>query len=244
MSRRVNTSRAIALFCAGLVVLIAVCVIGALGGWRGFMHAPAEPVTAIAVPSASVDPLNEGRLVSVQGRLAHTRAPFDDELAIQVDDAAVLMRKVEMFQWQETCVAGVCTQAPAWSEAWIDTSTFQSRQGHSNPDDFPFASRQFTAEGIHLGAFKPDPGLILTQLEAQPRPLRLSELPANLAASSSELDGRIFLGNDPMHPVVGDLRIGYSVIPAATATLTGVQKEDRLLPPTTPLPAQDPAESD
>jgi hypothetical protein len=229
-----NISRAIVLFCGGLVLLIVVCVIGALGGWRGILQDSTEPVPAMAVASTDIDPLNESRLVSVQGVLGYEKAPLDDELGIVVDDAVVLLRRVEMYQWRETCVAGVCTQSPAWSEEWIDTSTFQSRQAHSNPDDFPFTSRRFQASGIHLGAFKPAVGLILAQLKTMPRTLRLSEMPANLAASASELDGGIFLGNDPLHPVVGDLRMSYSMIPAGPATLVGVQKADRLVVPAAP----------
>jgi hypothetical protein len=224
-----NLSRAILLFCGGLVLLIVVCIIGALGGWHGILQSPAEPVPAVAVAPTTIDPLNEGRLVSVQGILAYEEAPLDDDLGIIVDEAVVLMRRVEMYQWRETCVAGTCTQSAAWSDEWIDTSTFQSRQAHSNPDDFPFTSRQFHAKGIHLGAFKPTTALIVEQVKPQPRPLRLSELPANLAASASEVDGWIFLGNDPLKPVVGDLRMGYSTIPAAATTLTGVQKGERLV---------------
>ena len=207
-----NASRAVLLICGGLALLIVICVVGAFDGWRGFLQAPAKPVPAIAVPSNSIDPLNEARLLSVQGKLEYAKAPFDDELSIRVDDAVVLFRRVEMFQWQESCVAGSCTQSPDWADEWIDTSTFLSRLGHSNPNDFPFVSRQFNAEGIQLGAFKLESDLIIAQIEAQPRPLRLSELPANLAASASELEGLIFLGNDPMYPVVGDLRIGYTII--------------------------------
>lgn len=228
------------LICGGLLLLIVICVVGAFDGWRGFLQAPAKPPPVVAVPSDSIDSLNEARLLSVQGKLEYAQAPFDDDLSIRVDDAVVLFRRVEMFQWRESCVAGSCAQAPDWADEWIDTSTFQSRQGHSNPDAFPFGSRQFDAEGIHLGAFKLESDLIIAQVEPQPRPLRLSELPANLAASASELEGLIFLGNDPMHPVVGDLRMGYTIIPAAVATLTGVQKADRLVaagPVASPEPA-------
>ena len=215
--------------CAVLLLLLAVFAVDRLGGWRGFLQPPAAPEVAISVPAASVDPLNEGRLVSVQGRLESAQAPTDAELGDEANDAVVLIRHVEMYQWREACVDTSCVQSPAWSETLIDASAFHAQEGHENPPAFPFESMRFDGEGIHLGAFRPDLELILAQVDPVARPLRLEELPANLAASASAIDGHIYIGNDPLNPVVGDLRIGYAIIPAATTSLTGVQRSDRLV---------------
>lgn len=217
------------LVCAVLLLLLAVLVVERLGGWRGFLQPRAVPEVAISVPAASIDPLNEGRLLSVQGRLEAARVPEDTQLGVVGDNAVVLIRSVEMYQWREACVDTSCVQSTGWSDKRIDSSTFHAREGHENPQAFPFESTRFDAEGIHLGAFHPELELILAQVEPVARPLRLEELPANLAASASQLDGRIYIGNDPFNPAVGDLRIGYAIIPSATTTLSGIQRSNRLV---------------
>lgn len=219
------------LLVAGLALLLVAVVIGALGGWRGFMQKAAAPEVAISVPADAVDPLNDGRLVSVQGKLASTTPPTDGELGVTADDAVVLLRHVEMYQWQESCIGDSCTQTEVWSATLIDTSGFREKHVHENPHGFPFVSARFDGQGIHIGAFQPDLDLVLAQVKPVERPLRLGELPANLAASASEIDGRIHVGNDPLQPVVGDLRIGYDVIPAATTILSGIQRAERLVAP-------------
>ena len=215
--------------CAVLLLLLAVFAVDRFGGWRGFLQPQAVPEVAISVAATPIDPLNEGRLVSVQGRLEAAQAPKDAQLGVQADAAVVLIRNVEMFQWREACVDTSCVQSTAWSNTLIDSSAFHTQEGHENPPAFPFESTRFDAEGIHLGAFQPDLGLVLAQVEPVARPLRLEELPANLAASASQIDGRIYIGNDPLNPAVGDLRIGYSIIPSATTTLSGIQRADRLV---------------
>ena len=214
---------------AGLALLLAIVVIGALGGWRGILQKPAAPVVAISVPTDAVDPLNEGRLVSVQGNLESTRPPLDENLDIVAHDAVVLIREVEMYQWQESCIGDSCAQSPVWSSTLIDTEGFHEKKDHANPAGFPFASARFEAQGIHLGAFEPDLDLILAQVPPVARPLRVSELPANLAASASEIDGHIHVGNDPLQPAIGDLRISYQVVPATTTILEGIQQGNRLV---------------
>jgi hypothetical protein len=215
--------------CAVLLLLLAVFAVGRFGGWRGFLQPRAVPEVAISVSTASVDPLNEGRLVSVQGRLESAKAPTDAQLGVVGDHAVALIRRVEMYQWREACVDTSCVQSAAWSETLIDASAFHVQEGHENPPAFPFESTRFDAEGIHLGAFRPDLELILAQVKPVARALRLEELPANLAASASEIDGRIYIGNDPLNPAVGDLRIGYAIIPSATTILTGIQRSGRLV---------------
>jgi hypothetical protein len=134
-----------------------------------------------------------------------------------------------MYQWQESCIASACTQSPGWSAELIHAAGFNENLGHVNPDHFPFKSQTFLAEGVRLGAFAPDMDVITGEIPMLTRAVRLGELHANLAASFSESDGWIFAGNDPLKPVVGDLRITYRVVPAGPVILTGWQAGNRLL---------------
>lgn len=212
-----------------LLVLMAIGIIGLFGGWNGILKKAAEPAAPVSVAANTVDPQNNERMVSVQGTLVFEQPAVDDELGVSDPDAVVLLRHVEMYQWLESCIAGACTQSPDWSSQRVDAMQFREQLGHTNPDHFPFESKTFLARGVRLGAFSPDMNLVTAEVPMLPKVVRLGELPANLAASFSEFDGWIYAGNDPLNPVVGDLRINYRMVSAGTATLNGWQAGDRLL---------------
>lgn len=218
-----------------LVVVIALLVavaIGAFAYFRDRESAASSEVTAepaIAVSIDAVDPANEGRLLSLMGELHSASPPVDRELGVSEAGAVVLLRQVEMYQWQEQCVADACGQTPVWSTQLIDSSKFSEQVGHVNPADLPFAATRFDATDIHLGAFAIDPDLLVSELEPVARPVRLGELQPNLAASFRELDGSLYAGDNPLAPAIGDLRVSYRIVPAGGVTLTGVQRAGRLV---------------
>jgi hypothetical protein len=223
-ARKIGLVLAVAALLAATVILV-----GMFGGWSRFMRAPEAPEIPVAVSASSIDPMNEGRLLSVQGKLEFAVAPVDPDLGLVAEDAAILIRRVEMYQWSESCIDFTCTQVARWSDTLVDSGKFHDQVGHVNPERFPFESAQFDATGTHVGVFKPDPGLLIAQLKRVARPVRLDELPANLSASFSEFDGRLVAGTDPLQPTVGGLRISYSIIPSATVTLIGIQRADQLV---------------
>ena len=222
------------LFMAGLGVLallVLFLAIGSRGGWNRFLQMPDPPTIAMAVSANVLNADNEGRLVSVQGELLADQAPVDAELGLVASDSIVLVREVEMFQWQENCLQGACTQRTAWSQELIDDSGFREQIGHRNPQRFPLRSASFEGVGIHLGVFVPDADLLISALKLRPRPMVLSELSSNLAASFSISGDGLVSSNNPLQPEVGDLRIRYRMIPAGAVTLQGIQQAERLVDP-------------
>lgn len=187
------------------------------------------PSPAIAVAAAVVDTANEGRLVKVTGRLSVDQPATDPQLGLQAANAIVLIREVEMLQWQEHCSAGTCTLATTWSPTLIDSTRFSASAGQRNPERFPLQGERFAGKDIRLGAFVPDVDLLVASLGSTPRPVSLNEFPENLAASFSVVDGALASGDDREHPAVGDLRIRYRVVAAAEVTISGIQQSSRLL---------------
>lgn len=220
------------------VLVFAIVVIGNRGGWNRFLKMPEPAPVATSVSSKTVDAENEGRLVSVQGQIVTDHPPEDMELGLVAKNAVVLARDVEMYQWQERCIEGVCTQREGWSAEWIDSSRFSEQIGHRNPDRMPLESKRFDAEGIHIGAFQLDIDLAIAEIGFVSRPIEAAELSANLAASFSISDNQLLSGNDPTHPVVGDLRVRYREVPAGAATLDGIQKSTRLTDPSATHPTR------
>ncbi len=227
MSQRTRNRGVILLLVGVLVVLIVA--FGMRTGWR--FAGPQVPSAAITVIADAVDAGHEGRLVNVHGRLSADQPPEDPDLGLRAADAIVLVREVEMFQWQQSCSAGSCVLQKTWSPELIDSTNFGESAKPRNPDRFPIASGRFVGQGIRLGAFLPDADLLVSSTGLTPRSVSLAELPANLAASFSVSAGTLISGNDPDHPVIGDLRIRYRIVAGGEVRVTGIQQLSRLVEP-------------
>jgi len=217
-----------------VVVLAAV----AAGGWYLFKHRKVDglvptlpgasaPNAVVATPSARIDPANEGRRVRIEGALRVAQPARDADLGVHAD-ALVLVRTVQMRQWRETCSVNGCDYALAWADKPIDSHGFRVAAGHANTTPFPFSSQRFAAGEVRVGAFVIEPTTALAEGAATPYPVDLSRLPPNLAATFRAQEGELVTG-DPAHPAQGDLRVGYSIIPAGSRTLVGVQRGGKLV---------------
>ena len=211
------------------LLLVGVAVAAAALAWfyrhqaRSLFAGPGalSPATA-EVSAARVDPANEGRRLRVSGSLQMTTPPRDAELGVGAS-GAVLLRKVEMYQWLESCAADDCRYTADWSERPVDSRHFRHPETHENP--LPrLTSARIAAGGLKLGAYPVGADLVAAQVAAAELPVRAADLPPNLAASFTDAGGVLYAGGDPAHPKVGELRIRYSVVPAGTAALTGVQR--------------------
>ena len=227
------------------IVVVAVLVAVGAGAWYLLKHRklewamPTSPITSVpntsaptpdtvvAASSARVDPANEGRRVRIEGALRAAQPARDADLGVQAD-ALALVRRVQMRQWRETCSTNGCEYALAWSDKPIDSHGFRVSAGHANTTPFPFSSQRFVAGEVRLGAYVVEPVAALAQAAAAPHAVDLSNLPPNLAASFRAQEGELVTG-DPAHPAQGDLRVGYSIVPAGTRTLVGVQRGDKLV---------------
>jgi len=197
--------------------------------------ATAPKESATAVPADRIDPAREGATVSVSGKLAVRTPARDTQLGVSAD-AVMLLRYAEMLQWREQCAGEQCDYKPVWSPQLINSSKFRVQEGHKNPARMPLTTARFAAGEVRLGAFLIDAGAIgnyrlgaALQEKPVPYPVTSAQLPSNLAISFREANGALYAGNDPAHPVVGDLRVSYRVIPAVDVEMTGVQRGDRLL---------------
>ncbi|HET6546146.1 MAG TPA: TMEM43 family protein [Rhodanobacteraceae bacterium] len=222
-----------------LVIAAAVLVAVAAAAWFvsqrtsqpavGTSPTVAVSVAPLPVPSDRVDPANEGRLVSISGPLAARQPARDPELGISAD-ALLLIRHVEMLQWRERCVADACSYTKVWSAQPIDSHAFREANGHVNPGRFPFAQARFQAADLHIGAFDVSESPPAAGARPVAFPVRVAQLPPNLAATFREHNGALYAGNDPDHPAIGDLRVSYRMVPLGAPEVTGIQRGDRLLP--------------
>jgi hypothetical protein len=188
-----------------------------------------EPISAwfgrlgkAPVATTSVEPHPQ----RINAELAGSGPARDGQLGVSAN-AAVLFRHVEMYQWQEHCEAAACRYETAWS-APVDSHKFHDRQGHENPSA-PFNDAVFFAPGLKLGVYTLDPDLAVAQLQTTEFAVHDANLPPNLAASFGEHDGALYAGGDPAHPVVGEVRIRYRVVPTGPVSLNGVLRGGKLV---------------
>jgi len=209
-----------------IVVVILVLAALAAAGWFGYRHFERSQA-ATKVSAETLDPANEGRHVQVSGRLTAGSPARDADMDIAVA-AAVLVRKVEMFQWRERCEHGAaCTYETAWSLQRIESSGFRQPQGHENPP-MRLTDALFAGADLKLGAFVVDGELVAAQVGLTDHPVRAADLPPNLAATFADADGALFAGGDASHPRVGEVRVSYRTAPLGEAELRGVQHGNRL----------------
>jgi len=162
-----------------------------------------------SVPAERPDAANEGRLVHVSGPVRMAQAPFDTELDAKPPQGALrLVRSVEMYQWLEenqsetrtrlgggTETVTTSTYRRGWHEGRVDSSRFRQQDGHQNPP-LRYEPRSFSAQGAMLGGFR---------LSDQ----QIGSLPADQTLSLPGGGSTRYIGADPDHPRLGDLRISW-----------------------------------
>jgi len=199
----------------------------------------------IAIDVARVDPANEGRLVHIAGAFTPKGTPADADLGVSVEGAVRLIRKVEMYQWQETSRSETKTKlgggeetvttyeySKDWSSEPVDSSKFKVPDGHGNPampiksGDFPVASGDlgaFSLTGEQIGGLGERKAIALTEADAA----RIKDRVA--PTRSARIDqGRVFIGYNLDQPWIGDLRISYDAAHLPQVSAAGAQKGNGL----------------
>lgn len=221
-------------FMGILVGLILLPVAGFLLFWnegRAVQTARSLAEGAGLVQSASPerpDPALEGRLVHVAGAVSVTGAPRDADVNVTPEPGTLrLLRRVEMYQWQEQTSSETRTRMGGgqetvttysyrrvWAEGRIDSSRFRQPDGHQNPEP-RYQTRAFNAERAMLGGFRIS--------DAQ-----VNQIPAttSLAVPGGNADGGRYIGQDPQNPRVGDLRITWLVARPDALSVIGAQVGD------------------
>ncbi|HSE12639.1 MAG TPA: TMEM43 family protein [Rudaea sp.] len=217
-------------------IAAAILILGVIAGagWFGYrhldrvnqqVHDSGQQKIPVKISSERVDPANEGLRVQLGGRLEAGANARDSELGISAR-AALLSRKVEMYQWREHCAGATCDYEPVWSSLPMDSHNFRQPHGHENPP-MRLVDANFAGADLRLGAFTIDPALVAAQVALVDHPVHAAELPPNLAASFAEVGGVLYAGGNSQ-PRVGEVRVSYRIAPLGNVVLTGVQRGSRL----------------
>lgn len=194
----------------------------------------------VSVSPDAVDAANEGRLIHVAGPVSTTSRPADPTFGIAVDGVR-LVRTVEMYQWKESSKSETTTKvgggqetvttysyAKEWSEAAIDSSSFKTPDGHSNPS-MEIRSERFQVPDAKLGAFTLSERVI-SGLGGEKKLTLSTDMTETIDAAYSGnkrvtvAENRIYLGFNSTNPAIGDYRISYEVAPLGVASVIGAQR--------------------
>ncbi|MEO8673496.1 MAG: TMEM43 family protein [Tahibacter sp.] len=233
--RRVAASFGRALF--GLLLFVAAFPLEFWNEGRAVdeSRALSEGAGSVVVVAASPrDAAQEGKLVHLSGLATATQPLNDPDFGVSSAGLA-LLREVEMFQWKEKKetkhekkLGGgerkVTTYRydMVWDDERIDSSDFQEREGHLNPDKMPFSSARYDANPVHVGDYTLDTVLVSKIRGEQAVLPKMEELPPNLAATFQLDDGRLVTSRDAGKPEIGDIRIGFTAVPQQVVSAIGL----------------------
>ena len=118
----------------------------------------------------TIDSDKEGKLVLIHGNAATTNILNDDVFDSKVDNSLSLIRKVEMYQWEETKHSHSHTTGSGknkrthytytysydkrWREYVINSNHFHNKSDHQNPNEMYHKSSTFYPKNVTVGAFK------------------------------------------------------------------------------------------
>ncbi|HEX5353847.1 MAG TPA: TMEM43 family protein [Rhodanobacteraceae bacterium] len=183
--------------------------------------------------AATPGPAADGKLVLAVGAPEVRKPARDGQFAVAVN-APALVRKVEMFQWNETDFGGRRGYDLDWFDHPIDSSSFNDSAGHANPGAFPIGAARFDSPDVMVAGFKFAPALVRKIDGMQPFTPDLSRLPSNMAATFQAHAGVLETSVNPARPRVGDLRISWMRIAPSQLTVFARDEGGTLVPASDP----------
>ena len=137
-----------------------------------------------------------------QGAPQPDHTPRDPEFGVVARHLG-LERQVEMLQWQ----ASGTGYRLVWSQVAIDSGRFAP--GHDNPGAMPLQGRRWLSREVTVDGKPLDPSVLHALGQWRPFRPSFSALPGNLSATFQPEGTGLGSAENPLRPVVGDLRIHW-----------------------------------
>lgn len=177
-----------------------------------------------------IDPSLEGKLVHFSGSLAISGSLVDPDFPVRAENAAVLRRYVDTYQWSESHTSNkdhteTYTYFRSWSDHGVDSSHFRHPSGHQNVQPRHSALTLVAPEG-RLGPRRVA-GSLLRELQGG-EPVHPAE---TMTSTGVKLDGdALYVGDNPSTPRIGDERVRWQVLQPAEISVIAQQYGDGLAP--------------
>lgn len=204
--------------------------------------------TKVVVPvqSENINSSREGSLVHFSGTAHAGSSVVDPQFGISAKGALKLRRDVDMYQWVEhkdsetrkkTGGGTETTTRYSYSREWrsgnVDSNGFYKQDGHYNPP-LSIGSFETAADPVTVGAFSMPSDLV--NMISWYSPLLPSSLSTvgirdeSLRARAHVHGGGFYVGTDPQHPTVGDMRVDFEIVPEGPVSVLARQTGSTLSP--------------
>lgn len=213
------------------LVLLGCALLGFIGHAERLRTLGADALGGFVLTGAAATPgpAANGRLVLAVGAPKVHADATDAQFGVTVD-APLLLRKVEMFQWNETNFGGQRNYEMDWFGRPIDSTVFADRARHQNPGPFPISGARFASANVTVAGFKLAPALVDLLPGGESFTPSLAHLPPNMAATFTAHDGTLVTSSDFARPQIGDLRISWQRVVPDDLTVFARDQDGTLVP--------------
>lgn len=196
----------------------------------------------VSVPSETVDPANDKKVVYVTGK-ANTEEELSDSQFNVSRNALSLERKTQIYVWKENeksstqknlggseTTTTTYTYEKIWSDRIIESKNFEHPEGHTNPTSMAVDSEKFVTGEATLGAFHLDKRIV-DNLDGEQQ-LNLNKEDLNKVEEFDPIklhDGGFYLGANPSSPQVGDISVKYFYIDPTEVSVVAAQSGKNLV---------------
>ncbi len=179
----------------------------------------------VDLSSPKVDSKNEGKLVALSGKLEYGENPIVDTLFNISAKTPKLERVVEMYEWVEDSTENdkkvTYTYSKEWSQKIIDSSNFNTTNGHENPTSMPYEGISLVVEdSLKVGEF-----VLIDSFKDQISATEDYKDFTNAILAEGYTINNNYITNsiDPANPQIGDVRISYKVAQYDNVSILGKQ---------------------
>jgi len=208
----------------------------AVTAWRGIAQIEGELTT---LDSPNPDPALNGQPIFVSAATSTNAPVADSQFGLSVNDAALLERDVEMFQWRETRRSSDGNTrydyAEVWSSTVINSNSFNNSSYRGrNPSQMlingtPVSSQTFSTQ-VSLGSFSlPTP--LVNQIERRRSVTpNANQMPGFAWGGQTSGEWIHFGRGTPGSPQIGDVRVRFRVADNGPVSVLAVQQGSGFAP--------------
>lgn len=210
----------------GLVIIVlGICLLWYNEGrtvkaTKGIIQAEKE---FTEVSSTKIDSKNDGKLVATSGKLILPEEEVMDSVFGVSAKTSKLLRKVETYQWKESCSTDdnnkeTCTYKKEWDDDLTDSSEFKE-SGHDNPTTARYEERVFVADPVKVDEFE----LSSDQLKKLSAGEKITDLKEIDEQTGLHKEGYYYTDVKENTPEIGDVRISFYYNNYTTVSVLAVQ---------------------
>lgn len=185
-------------------------------------------------------------LVYATGTATTSETLQDELMGVNVSEALILQRHVNMFQWVESQDVDEksedYTYDKEWDPRWQDSSDFEESFAPTNPSEMEYSSQTYIAD-VTLGSYKMSQAVtskLNTFYQAYNKPLSLLDIPDETVRNRTIIQDGVFYiygkENDHTHDPVKDTQVGdykvemQVVVPQVVSVIALLGEENTLVP--------------